>query len=99
VSGLWDLFDSTAPDLVRGFCTRLDAGSGAATALAETQRDFLARWRAAEPEVMRFLTHPYYWAVFTVSGDDRTTVAAATDVLRSSEPVQPSHNGRHHPQE
>jgi CHAT domain-containing protein len=55
--------------------------------------------RAAEPEVMRFLTHPYYWAVFTVSGDDRTTVAAATDVLRSSDPVQPSHNGRHHPQE
>jgi CHAT domain-containing protein len=99
VSGLWDIFDSTAPDLVRGFCTRLDAGSGAATALAETQRDFLARWRAAEPEVMRFLTHPYYWAVFTVSGDDRTTVAAATDVFRSSDPGQPSQNGRPHPQE
>jgi CHAT domain-containing protein len=99
VSGLWDIFDSTAPDLVRGFCTRLDAGSGAATALAETQRDFLARWRAAEPEVMRFLTHPYYWAVFTVSGDDRTTVAAATDVFRSSDQGQPSQNGRPHPPE
>jgi len=99
VSGLWDIFDATAPDLVRGFCTRLDAGSGAATALAETQRDFLARWRVAEPEVMRFLTHPYYWAVFTVAGDDRTTVAAATDVVRSFHPGQPSQDGRPQPKE
>lgn len=94
VSGLWDIFDATAPDIVRGFCTRLDAGGGAAAALAGSQREYLARWRAADPEVMRFLTHPYYWAVFTVAGDDRTTMTAPTAVSGSSSPGQSSVDGR-----
>jgi hypothetical protein len=87
VSGLWDIFDATAPDIVRGFCSRLDSGVGAAAALAGSQREFLARWRGAEPEVMRFLSHPYYWAAFTVAGDDRTTLARITpmtDTVRHS---------------
>jgi hypothetical protein len=70
ISGLWDVYDGTAPDLMRGMFEGLEAGLPAAKALAETQRRFLANLRKTgkdEPWL-----HPYFWSVYTVAGDDRT---------------------------
>ncbi|HKI34079.1 MAG TPA: CHAT domain-containing protein [Gemmataceae bacterium] len=70
VSGLWDVYDGTAPDLMRGFFERLAAGTPTASALAASQRAFLEKYRASdkvEPYV-----HPYFWAVYTCAGDERT---------------------------
>jgi CHAT domain-containing protein len=72
VSGQWDVFDRTAPDLTLAFFKNLDAGQGAAKALNEAQRGFLANLRKS-PKNQPWL-HPYFWAVFTVAGDDRTRV-------------------------
>ncbi len=73
LSGLWDVYDGTAPELMAGFFRRLAGGTPAASALAGTQRGFLLKLREskkAEPWL-----HPYFWAVYTISGDDRTIVA------------------------
>lgn len=73
VSGLWDVYDGTAPELIDDFLTRVAGGIGASDAWAQSQRAFLAKLRAskdAEPWL-----HPYFWAVFTVMGDPRTTAA------------------------
>ena len=70
VSGLWDVYDGTAPDLMRGFFERLAKGPTAVAALAGAQRTFVANLRASgqdEPWL-----HPYFWAVYTAAGDDRT---------------------------
>jgi CHAT domain-containing protein len=70
VAGLWDVYDATAPDLMLGFFKGLAKGRPAAQALADSQRTFLAGLRSSgedEPWL-----HPYFWAVYTVSGDDRT---------------------------
>jgi CHAT domain-containing protein len=51
------------------FFAHLAEGQPAHRALAQSQRQFLARLRAsADPEPW---LHPYFWAVFTVCGDDR----------------------------
>jgi hypothetical protein len=74
VSGLWDVYDGTAPDLMRGMFEGLEAGQPAALALAETQRRFLKNLRATgkdEPWL-----HPYFWSVYTAAGDDRTRMQA-----------------------
>jgi CHAT domain-containing protein len=73
VSGLWDVYDGTAPELMRGFFERLVAGTPAAAALAGSQRAFLARYRASD-KVEPYL-HPYFWAVYTAAGDERTRCA------------------------
>jgi CHAT domain-containing protein len=70
VAGLWDVYDGTAPDLIRGLLERVAAGQAVPAALAQSQREFLKKLRAsgdAEPWL-----HPYFWAVYTVAGDDRT---------------------------
>ena len=73
VSGLWDVFDDTAPDLMRGFLERLLHGQSAASALAGSQRDFFNLKRSSTKD--DFYTHPYFWSVYTCAGDDRTKVA------------------------
>jgi len=72
VSGLWDIYDATSPDIMKDFWQRIVSGTAAPQALAEAQRAYLKTWREFSQEPLRFLTHPYYWAVFTVAGDDRT---------------------------
>jgi hypothetical protein len=70
VAGLWDVYDGTAPELIRGLLARVAAGQAAPAALAQSQREFLKKLRDsadAEPWL-----HPYFWAVYTVAGDDRT---------------------------
>src|SRR5262249_30294563 len=70
VSGLWDVYDETAPDLMNGLFVGLRKGKGIAEALAQSQRAFLARAKAS-PKPDPFI-HPYFWSVYTVCGDDRT---------------------------
>jgi CHAT domain-containing protein len=69
VSGLWDVYDGTAPELNKEFFARLAQGNAVPEALAQSQRSFLnvRRSTADDPFV-----HPYFWAVYTVAGDDRT---------------------------
>lgn len=75
VAGLWDVYDGTGPIVMGEFFTQLAAGRPAHTALAGSQRALLARLRASD-EVEPWL-HPYFWAVYTAIGDDRTHFAPA----------------------
>lgn len=72
VSGIWDIYDATAPDIMNDFWKNISQEISAPHALADAQRNYLKIWREFPQEPLRFLTHPYYWAVFTVAGDDRT---------------------------
>jgi CHAT domain-containing protein len=72
VAGLWDVYDLTAPDLMRGCLTRLAAGVPAARALKEAQKAFLDGQRA-KPGDQPYI-HPYFWAVYSALGDDRAGV-------------------------
>ncbi|MBM4000111.1 MAG: CHAT domain-containing protein [Planctomycetes bacterium] len=68
VSGLWDVYDGTAPRLMLGFFKRVAAGARPSSALAESQRSFvdaLRKSKKAEPWL-----HPYFWAVFSAAGSD-----------------------------
>ncbi|MFH1265568.1 MAG: CHAT domain-containing protein, partial [Planctomycetota bacterium] len=73
VSGVWDVYDGTGPELMREFFGQLVAGQPVPAALSNAQRTMLNRLRAtrdAEPWL-----HPYFWAVYTAVGDDRTRFA------------------------
>jgi CHAT domain-containing protein len=70
VSGLWDVYDGSGPELMRGMFQRLAAGQPVACALADSQREFLKRLRSS-PSADPWL-HPYFWAVYTVNGSDLT---------------------------
>jgi CHAT domain-containing protein len=75
VSGLWDVYDGTAPTLIKEFWVHTANGLGAAEALSESQRAFVNELRATgKPEPW---LHPYFWAVYTVAGDPRTTAVPA----------------------
>lgn len=70
IAGLWDVYDQTAPDLLRGCLDRLAKGVPAARALKEAQKEFLDRYRKESGP----FAHPYFWAVYTVLGDDAAGV-------------------------
>jgi CHAT domain-containing protein len=70
VSGLWDVYDGTAPDLMLDMFNGLAGGKTVVASLADSQRNFLSKLRDSgqdEPWL-----HPYFWAVYTAAGDDRT---------------------------
>ena len=73
VSGLWDVYDGTAPELMKGFFDRLAEGQSAPESLANSQREFLKQRRTTDGDPW---LHPYFWAVYTVAGDDRTQFTA-----------------------
>jgi CHAT domain-containing protein len=73
VSGMWDVYDDTGPELMRGFFEALATGKPAPAALAQAQRAFLKEQRDAGPS--NPWLHPYFWAVYTVSGDHRTCLS------------------------
>jgi len=70
VSGQWDVFDGTAPELMMQFFVGLDEGRPVPSALADSQRKLLAKERSLASG--KFFLHPYFWAVFKSTGDDRT---------------------------
>ena len=71
VSGLWDVYDGTGPELMKGFFTRFSQGDSAATSLASTQREFLNKRRKSKQ--LEFYLHPYFWSVYNVAGDGAIT--------------------------
>jgi CHAT domain-containing protein len=77
VAGMWDVYDGTGPELMRGFFEAVATGARAPAALAESQRRFLQQRRAEGPS--NPWLHPYFWAVYTVSGDDRTNFQFVRD--------------------
>ncbi len=74
IAGMWDVYDGTGPELMQGFFRELTQGEPAPAALADSQRALVDRLRQSE-QVEPWL-HPYFWAVYTSVGDDRTHVAA-----------------------
>jgi len=68
LSGLWDVFDGTAPELVAGFHEGVISGITPSQALAASQRTFLNKQRAAG--FSNPFVHPYFWSVFSVAGAD-----------------------------
>lgn len=78
ISGLWDIYDSTTPELMADVYRQINDGHSATAALSVAQRNYLKLWRGTDQPTLRFLTHPYYWAVFTAAGDDRTGAQAGT---------------------
>ena len=66
LSGLWDVYDGTAPDLIRQFHEQVATGKSPPHALAESQRKFLKKLRASE--TAEPWLHPYFWSVFCVAG-------------------------------
>ena len=71
VSGLWDVYDGTGPLLMKGFFEHLAAGRPAPAALAASQRAFVIEHRSTDGDPW---LHPYFWAVYTAAGDDRTRI-------------------------
>ena len=69
MSGLWDVYDDTGPELIGDFLRRLAGGEPVAAALAGSQRAFVAKCRQTDGDPW---LHPYFWAVYTAAGDGRT---------------------------
>ncbi len=69
IAGLWDVYDLTAPELLRGCLERLAQGVPAARAMKEAQKAFLDKYRQ-EAGDQPFI-HPYFWAVYSVLGNDQ----------------------------
>ena len=68
LSGLWDVYDGTAPDLIRQFHEQVVAGKSPSQALAESQRAFLNQRRSGDKRDEAVFLHPYFWSVFCVVG-------------------------------
>ncbi|MDR0327911.1 MAG: CHAT domain-containing protein [Planctomycetaceae bacterium] len=73
IAGMWDVYDSTGPMIVDALLKRLAAGESASAALAGAQRNFLKQQR--EEGANNPWTHPYFWAVYTLTGDGRACCA------------------------
>ena len=69
VAGMWDVYDSTGPIIIDGLLKHLAEGESAPAALAGAQRDFMKQQRAEG--ATNPWTHPYFWAVYTLTGDGR----------------------------
>ena len=70
VTGYWDVYEGTGPELTRGLFDQLAEGKSVPLALANSQRRFVSQLRkSTDPEPW---LHPYFWAVFGTLGDDRT---------------------------
>ena len=70
IAGLWDVYDGTAPDLMKGFFERFEKGQPVRAGAAGSQQlDFLQKLRKSgktEPYL-----HPYFWSVYSLVGDER----------------------------
>jgi len=73
IAGTWDVYDMTGPIILDSLLKRLAAGEPVSAALANAQRDFLKQQRSEGAN--NPWTHPYFWAVYTLTGDGRVQVA------------------------
>lgn len=63
---LWKVDDASSAELMEKFYHSLLSGSTKAVALANAQREFLARARTS---IRPYRIHPYFWAAFHLIGD------------------------------
>ena len=63
---LWKVDDASSAELMEMFYQSLLSGNAKVTALAQSQRAFLARARTS---VRPYRVHPYFWAGFHLIGD------------------------------
>jgi len=68
LSGLWDVYDGSAPVLIRTFYEELKKTSSPSLALPTAQRAFLNRLRQSDRQEPWL--HPYFWSVFNLCGAD-----------------------------
>ncbi|TWU25278.1 CHAT domain protein [Novipirellula galeiformis] len=74
VSGLWDVYDDTAPLLMRSTMKHFADGDTLRRSLALAQRNFVADRKAKGPKDLWI--HPYFWAVYNCSGSGHTILRA-----------------------
>ncbi len=74
VSGLWDVYDDTAPLLMRSTMQHIARGETVRGSLAMAQRDFLKARKGNGP--MDLWVHPYFWAVYRCSGSGHTVMTS-----------------------
>ena len=70
---LWKVDDASSAELMEMFYQSLLSGNAKVTALAQSQRAFLARARTS---VRPYRVHPYFWAGFHLIGDYGVLVTA-----------------------
>ena len=73
LAGYWDVYDGTAPELLGAAMKLMGGGQPIGASLKKAQFDFLEKYRLskrAEPYL-----HPYFWAVYSLLGDERTAFA------------------------
>ncbi|HBN76257.1 MAG TPA: hypothetical protein DD473_10655 [Planctomycetaceae bacterium] len=69
ISGQWDVFDGTAPVILQDVFEQMASSHKPSSALAFAQRKFLNNLRKSDQ--IELYLHPYFWAMYTVSGNDR----------------------------
>ena len=74
VSGLWDVYDDTAPQLVKSTLLHFESGKTISRSLAEAQREFLRLRKSSGPSDPWI--HPYFWAVYTCNGGGHSKMAS-----------------------
>ncbi|WP_437192283.1 CHAT domain-containing protein [Planctomicrobium sp. SH527] len=73
VDGVWDVYDATGSEIMNHAFKSLVDGDTTPRAVANAQRAFLKDRRTEGPGDPWI--HPYFWAVYKVSGSDLTRVA------------------------
>jgi CHAT domain-containing protein len=68
ISAMWEVNDSTGPNIVADFMRNLNEGKPAVSALANSQRKFLKDIREGNTGTV-LQAHPFYWAVYTLTGN------------------------------
>ncbi len=71
VASNWNVFDRTGPRVVGAMLKHFADGADAVTALSRAQRDFLTEERTTPLGAKNEWLHPYFWAVYSISGSDR----------------------------
>ncbi|MCC9608014.1 CHAT domain-containing protein [Blastopirellula sp. JC732] len=67
VTGKWDVFDRTGTVLMASLLDKLSHGEPVGESLADAQRQFMLDAR----EGNGIYSHPYFWAVLSVAGNDQ----------------------------
>ena len=78
IDGIWDVYDATGTEIMDHVFESLRQGARTPEAVARAQRKFLQDRRLEGPGDPWI--HPYFWAVYKVSGSDLTAVSPPAPV-------------------
>ncbi len=65
ISGVWDVYDGTAPEIMGDVFKGISAGHSAAASLSSSQRNFIKKCRTTPDDVW---IHPYFWGMYVAIG-------------------------------